>query len=186
MLLMQGAVSLRFLAAVRHRSVPSCSRQAAPCHFGACCLDVRTLAFCQLMGFPIKPQTVKLLAGEQNATEVRPPSPPLFDRLSELQPLAETLWQNAVKSVRGEDGEVIRRRLGLGGPWVWSLPSGRLHLLAPRLWFFVGRRHEPPTRVLHFAAHCVPEMMGSLSSSLLSAMDGARDVSFLWCSRQIS
>ncbi|CAJ1404681.1 unnamed protein product [Effrenium voratum] len=31
-------------------------------------------------------------------------------RLSELQPLAETLWQNAVKSVRGEDGEVIRRQ----------------------------------------------------------------------------
>ena len=34
---------------------------------GACCLDVRTLTFCQRMGFPIKPLKVKLLAGKQKA-----------------------------------------------------------------------------------------------------------------------
>ena len=40
--------------------------------FGACCLDVRTLTFCQLAGFfSIKPLKVKLLAGEQKATETR-------------------------------------------------------------------------------------------------------------------
>ena len=39
-------------------------------YFGACCLDVRTLTFCQLMGFSIKPLKVNLLAGEQKATEV--------------------------------------------------------------------------------------------------------------------
>ena len=39
--------------------------------FGAFCLDVRTLTFCQLMGFPfIKPSKVKLLAGEQKATKI--------------------------------------------------------------------------------------------------------------------
>ena len=32
-------------------------------------MDFRTLAFCQLMGFPIKPLKVKLLAEEQKATE---------------------------------------------------------------------------------------------------------------------
>ena len=32
------------------------------------CLDVRVVTFCQLMGFP-KPLKVKLLAGEQKATE---------------------------------------------------------------------------------------------------------------------
>ena len=37
----------------------------------AFCLDARTLTFCQLMGFPIKPLKVKLLAGEQKATELR-------------------------------------------------------------------------------------------------------------------
>ena len=37
-------------------------------NFGACCLDVRTLTFCQLMGFPTKPLKIKLLA-EQKATE---------------------------------------------------------------------------------------------------------------------
>ena len=34
--------------------------------FGAFCLAARTLTFCQLMGLPLK---VKLLAGEQKATE---------------------------------------------------------------------------------------------------------------------
>ena len=29
-----------------------------------------------------------------------------------LQPLAESLWQNAVKSVKGEKGETIRKLLG--------------------------------------------------------------------------
>ena len=37
--------------------------------FGAFCLDTRTLAFCQLMGFPYKRLKNKLLAGEQKATE---------------------------------------------------------------------------------------------------------------------
>ena len=37
---------------------------------GAFCLDVRTLAFCQLMGFPLNPPKVELLAGEQKATKV--------------------------------------------------------------------------------------------------------------------
>ena len=41
-------------------------------YFGAFCLDVRTLTFCQLMD-SIKPLKVKLLAGEQKATEyIRP------------------------------------------------------------------------------------------------------------------
>ena len=38
--------------------------------FGACCLDVGTLAVCQLMGFPLNHMEVKLLAGERNATEL--------------------------------------------------------------------------------------------------------------------
>ena len=37
---------------------------------GAFFLDVRTLTFCQPMVFFIKPLKVKLLAGEQKATEV--------------------------------------------------------------------------------------------------------------------
>ena len=38
-------------------------------YFGAVCLDVRTLAFSQLLGFSFKPLKVKLLAGEQKATK---------------------------------------------------------------------------------------------------------------------
>ena len=38
-------------------------------HFGAFCLDVRTLTFLPTEGFSIKPLKVKLLAGEQKATE---------------------------------------------------------------------------------------------------------------------
>ena len=38
--------------------------------FGACCLDVRTLTFCQPMaGFSNETAKKKLLAGEQKATE---------------------------------------------------------------------------------------------------------------------
>ena len=45
-------------------------KQQIPCiYFGAFCMDVRTLTFCQLKGFSIKPLKVKLLAGEQKATE---------------------------------------------------------------------------------------------------------------------
>ena len=36
---------------------------------GAFCLDVRTLTFCQLLGFPNRPPKVKLFAGEQKPTE---------------------------------------------------------------------------------------------------------------------
>ena len=39
--------------------------------FGACCLDVRTLAFCQLVGFPIEPLKGNFVAGKQKASEFR-------------------------------------------------------------------------------------------------------------------
>ena len=42
-------------------------------NFGAICLDARTLTFCQPIGLPIKPLKVKLLAGEQKATETPMP-----------------------------------------------------------------------------------------------------------------
>ena len=47
--------------------VPSISTYAVlQCsNFSACCLDVRTLTFCQLLGFPLNH-----LAGEQKATEL--------------------------------------------------------------------------------------------------------------------
>ena len=58
--------------------------------FGAFCLDVRTLTFCQLMGFSIKPLKVKLLAGEQKAAEVgfpcHPPKAQLFPQGIRAQP----------------------------------------------------------------------------------------------------
>ena len=51
--------------------------------FGAFCLDVRTLTFCRLMGFPlnhIKPLKVKLLAGSRKQpSHVLSPPPHLLE-----------------------------------------------------------------------------------------------------------
>ena len=48
---------------------PACSANRST-HFGAGCLDVRTLTFCQLMGFLLNHHKLNFLAGEQKETEV--------------------------------------------------------------------------------------------------------------------
>ena len=65
---MSEGASHRYPRALKMGAFEGCSNRVILC-FGAFCLDVRTLSFWETSWFSIKPLQVKVLEGEQKATE---------------------------------------------------------------------------------------------------------------------